>query len=327
MSKLKLKLMILAIAGILAILTIPSAVYAANENIEMVQQDSNNYLIYIKDNLNTDLKFAFSNDKNSNKDTLIFKKAETDSTEEGANKIAFVDESTINLFKNTTYMWAKDEKDNFILEGIQIDLKKAITNQDLLQAANVTKIIDVDTTKVNTKQEVIDGKTITTTTGKVVMNNKKASHQYVLTKIDESEEYANLMNLATRISKLNDSTDMYTKINVYRNFVNTLNNLKPSSKADWKTVENNEINQPVETVNGEKYILWLTEKDGNHVKEDVQFLTSYRTESEEKAIEKITTKLPVTYDNNTLLIVLAILVLIAIAVLIKIKSLSKKQEN
>ena len=50
-------------------------------------------------------------------------------------------------------------------------------------------------------------------------------------------------------------------------------------------------------------------------------------ESEEKIMEKITTKLPITYDNNTLLIVLGILVVLTTVVFIRIRILNKKQEK
>ena len=44
-------------------------------------------------------------------------------------------------------------------------------------------------------------------------------------------------------------------------------------------------------------------------------------------MEKITTKLPITYDNNTLLIVLGILVVLTTVVFIRIRILNKKQEK
>jgi ABC-type multidrug transport system fused ATPase/permease subunit len=50
-------------------------------------------------------------------------------------------------------------------------------------------------------------------------------------------------------------------------------------------------------------------------------------ESEEKIVEKITTKLPVTYDNNILLIVLVILIIAIVIVALRVKSLNKKEEK
>ena len=103
MIKLKTKLIISAMVFTLTLIIMQLSVYATNENIEIVQNNQNDYLIYVKNNLSTDFEFAFSNNKNEDKALLSFKKAETDSTEE-ANKIAFVDSTTINLFTNPTYM-------------------------------------------------------------------------------------------------------------------------------------------------------------------------------------------------------------------------------
>ena len=57
---------------------------------------------------------------------------------------------------------------------------------------------------------------------------------------------------------------------------------------------------------------------------DVQFMTSKY--EEEKVTEKITTKLPVTYDDNRLLIVLAVLVIATIVVSVRISSLKKEEK-
>ena len=83
MIKSKTKLIISAIVFTLVIIAMQLSIYATNENVEIVKKSSNDYLIYIKDNLDTDFSFAFSNNKNEDKALLTFKKAETDSTEEG----------------------------------------------------------------------------------------------------------------------------------------------------------------------------------------------------------------------------------------------------
>ena len=152
----------------------------------------------------------------------------------------------------------------------------------------------------------------------------EGEYSYIL--IKESEEYAKLTDLATRISKFNSETNMYTQIQVYSEFFNKSKELAPDNAAEWIKVENNEILQPEDSENGEKYILWIKEENSTTQKLDIQFLTSHKEYSEEKIIETITTKLPVTYDNNTLLIVLAILIVAIIAVLIRIKVLNKKEK-
>ena len=326
MIKLKTKLIILAMVFTLALITMQSSIYAANENIEIVQKNNNDYLIYVKDNLNSDFKFAFSNNKNEDKALLTFKKAETDSTE-GANKIAFVNSTTINLFTNPTYMWVKDNNGNYIIDGIQIDLKEAIDAKKLSDISNITKVIPADTNLTNTIETAVDGKKITTTVGKVVLPKTKGSYEYIIVKLPYLTEYENLMKLATRISNFNNETDMYTKISIYKDFNKLIEELRPNSDSNWTKVENNEIEQPKDAEDGTQYVLWINENNENDSKQDVQFLNSTKEVSEEKKTEKITTKLPVTYDNNILLIALTILVIVAIIVGVRIKTLSKRKKQ
>ena len=326
MIKLKTKLIISAMVFTLALITMQLSIYAANENIEIVQKNNNDYLIYVKDNLNSDFKFAFSNNKNEDKALLTFKKAETDSTEE-SNKIAFVNSTIINLFTNPTYMWVKDNNENYIIDGIQIDLKESIDAKKLSDMSNITKVIPADTNQTNTTETEVGGKKITTTIGKAVLPKTKGSYEYIIVKLPYMDEYENLMKLATRISEFNNETDMYTKISIYKDFNKLLEELRPNSDSNWTKVENNEIEQPKDAEDGTQYVLWINENNGNDSKQDVQFLTSTKKVSEEKITEKITTKLPVTYDNNLLLVVLVILVILAIVAGIRIKTLSKRKKQ
>lgn len=326
MSKLKSKLIISAIIFLLTIVAMQLSIYASNENVEIVKKSDTDYLIYVKDNLNKSFKFAFSNNQNEDKTSLTFKEAETDSTAENANKIAFVNSTTISIFENPTYMWVKDEHENYIIDGIQIELKQAIDNKELEDISKTTKKIPVDAEQTKTTKNEVDGKTITTTVGKVVLPETKGNYEYIIVKLPYSTEYENLVKLATKISKFNNETDMYTKIGVYKEFSELVNELKPNSTSNWIKAKSNEIEQPENAEDGTQYVLWINEKNGNSVKQDIQILTSQKEVSEEKIVETITTKLPVTYDNNTLLIVLAILILATIVVCIRIKSLSKKEK-
>ena len=327
MIKSKSKLIISAIVFILVLITMQLSIYAANENIEILEKTNTDYLIYIKDNLTTDFEFAFSNDKDADKTTLTYKKAETDSNKANANKIAYVNTTTIELFKNPTYMWVKDANENYILNGIQVDLEQAINESELKVIENITKVIPANIEKETTTEIDKNDKKIITTVGKVVLPETKGSYEYVLVKLPNSDEYNTLMSIATRISKFNNETDIYTKINVYKEFDRLVTKLQPDSTANWVKVDENEIKQPVDAEDGTQYVLWINEKNEEASKQDVQFLTSYKEVSEEKIIEKITTKLPVTYDNNVLLIVLAILIIATVVVCIRIKTLSKKEKQ
>ena len=67
MNNLKLKLILVTTIIFLGIVAMQTSVLGTNENIELLKKQSGDYLIYIKDNLNTDFEFAFSNNKNKAK--------------------------------------------------------------------------------------------------------------------------------------------------------------------------------------------------------------------------------------------------------------------
>lgn len=329
MKKTIFKLILLIIAFLLSIVIMQNSVWATNENIEILEKSNGDYLIYIKDNLNNDFEFAFSNVANVDKNSLSYMNSETDGIGENANKIAYVNSVTKALFNQPTYMWARIGT-NYILEGVQVDLSKAMHEYNLQYVASLTKEIEVDTTKTNTVKKMIEEKEITKTVGKVILTNinENANYSYILVKLPNTQEYNKLMNLVAIVSKFNSTTNMYKRINVYKEFLNTFNNLIPSYTDNWIDIQENEILQPEDAEDGEQYILWIKESQNDQtIKLDIQFLTSHKKYSEEKIMETITTKLPITYDNNILLIALVILVLVSVTVYIRIKTLKNKEEK
>lgn len=320
MKKLKTKLIILAIVFCLLIAIMQISVYATNENVKIVKESATDYLIYIKNNLDTDFSFAFSN---SNTEPTDYTNCGTDSTDAGANKIAFINNSITTKYGGTAYIWAKAGS-NYLLNGVQIDLTDSITQANLNFADNITKAINVDTTQITETKETINDIEKTTKLGKIVLL-QTGNFEYQLVKLPNSIEYNNFMNLADRISKFNSSTNIYTKIEVYKEFYDLYLQLSQALVAsDWTAVNGTEIVQPLDSENGEQYILWLKNSNGTI---DTQFLTSSKEVSEEKIVETITTKLPVTYDNNILLIILVILVIPTIIIGMRIKMLKSKEEK
>lgn len=307
-----LNLKIMFIVGIfLLVLLLALPVKAANENIQIVKQSGTDYLIYINGHLNEAFEFAFSEDET---EPTVYLASAKDSNE-GGNFIAYVNEYTTA----SKYLWAKDSEGTFV-NGIEVDLNTAIPVDDLEEIQNVTKKIAVDTTKIQVEEKEINGNNVTVTTGKVVLK-EEGNYEYQIVKLPNTDNYNELMDLAERISKINTETDMYSKLVLYTRFNALYNELSSElDNDDWNNVENQEILQPEDTKNGDKYILWIKGEDIL----DAQFLTSKY--DEEKVIEKITTKLPVTYDNNTLLVVLAILVIAIVAVSVRIKSLKKENK-
>lgn len=314
MQNLKLKIIFLVgIFSLILLLGLP--VNAANENVQLVKQTETDYLIYINGNLDSSFEFAFSDDNTADKEILTYLSAATDSAE-GGNYIAYINSYTTE----NKYMWAKDAEGTYFVEGVELDLSEAIPADELTAIQNVTKKIAVDTEQVQVEEKTIDGNQVTVTTGKVVFENE-GNYEYQIVKLPSTTEYNELMDLAERISKINSTTDMYTKLGLYTRFNNLYNELSSALlEKNWVEVENQEILQPEDTENGDKYVLWI--REGNTI--DAQFLTSKYVE--EKVTEEITVKLPVTGDNNILLIVLGILVVAIIVVSIRIKSLKKENK-
>ena len=125
------------------------------------------------------------------------------------------------------------------------------------------------------------------------------------------------MKTAEKIANDKIENNMYAKLEVANKFSNYYNRLVPDiDDANWIKVNNNTILQPEESHNGEQYILWLKTENNRENKIDVQFLTCFEDYKPEVISEKITTKLPVTYDNPILFIILAVLVVAFVVVLI-----------
>ena len=168
MIKLRLKLFIsMILAIVIGIFAFQTSSNASNENIEIIQKDTNDYIIYVKDCLDKEFQFSFSDNKNESQENLKFKKAETDSSKENANKIAYVNKATINLFNKTTYMWIKDEQGKIIVNGVEINLKDSIKEEELKDISNITKIIPINIEQTTSSITDKNGKTVTKKIGNV----------------------------------------------------------------------------------------------------------------------------------------------------------------
>lgn len=314
----KNKLMVSTIIAILfiSIFGMIYTVNGANENIQIVKKSGNKYLIYISGHMNLQFEFAFSNDQGANKETLGYKSSILDSTSE-ENNVAYIDNSLYSAyFSGKTYLWARDLSGKYFAEGVEIDLSKAIEESNVNLINNLTKIIKVDTKNTITTSEVVNEVKVTKTVGKVDVLEEGTTY-YQLVKLPASEEHNEFMKTAEKIANDKIENNMYAKLEVANKFSNYYNKLVPNvDDAKWIKVNNNTILQPEKSHDGEQYILWLkTEKNGEN-KIDVQFLTCFEDYKPEVISEKITTKLPVTYDNPILFIILAVLVVALVVVLI-----------
>ena len=317
----KNKFLITILVGICMLLCMPALSYATNEDLVIVKQSESEYIIYMKQYLKHEFEFAFSNDKLVDVATLSFTKSALDTSETEANNIAYVESGNFAMFANTTYMWIKVNGEIKVSER-EINLSDNITKANLELVGTTSKTIPVTLEQeevVNKENE--EGTKITETIGVAKLAQEITDAKYQIIKRNASENTEALYELAELIEK-NAFTDIYTEITASKEFyellTSELNNLK---EEDWKVVENNTIKQPADAQNGEQYILYVSA--GN--KADVHFLTSYREYKEEYVKEQITTLLPHTYDNNTILIALGIVVVAIILVTVRIIILKKKE--
>ena len=314
----KTKLTVSTIIAILfiSILGMIYTVNGANENIQIIKKSGNEYLIYISEHMDSQFEFAFSNDQGADKETLGYKSSILDSTSE-KNNVAYIDNSLYTTyFSGKTYFWARDLSGKYFAEKVEVDLSKAIEESNVNLINNLTKIIKVDTKNTITTSEVVNEVKVTKTVGKVDVLEEGTTY-YQLVKLPASEDYNEFMKTAEKIANDKIENNMYAKLEVANKFSNYYNRLVPDiDDANWIKVNNNTILQPEESHNGEQYILWLKTENNRENKIDVQFLTCFEDYKPEVISEKITTKLPVTYDNPILFIILAVLVVAFVVVLI-----------
>lgn len=166
-----------------------------------------------------------------------------------------------------------------------------------------------------------DGIKITETVGVAKISENITDGEYILISRKNTEDTERLFALAELIEK-NEFTDMYTQISASKEFYeSSIKQLEDLDIEKWNEIIESKIEQPKDAQTGDQYILYL--KSGNSV--DIHFLTSYREFEEEYIKEQITTILPYTYDNNTILIVLGIVIIAIIIVSIRIVILNKKE--
>lgn len=314
--KTKLTVSIIIAILFISILGMIYTVNGANENIQIIKKSGNEYLIYISEHMDSQFEFAFSNDQGADKETLGYKSSILDSTSE-KNNVAYIDNSLYTTyFSGKTYFWARDLSGKYFAEKVEVDLSKAIEESNVNLINNLTKIIKVDTKNTITTSEVVNEVKVTKTVGKVDVLEEGTTY-YQLIKLPASEDYNEFMKTAEKIANDKIENNMYAKLEVANKFSNYYNRLVPDiDDANWIKVNNNTILQPEESHNGEQYILWLKTENNRENKIDVQFLTCFEDYKPEVISEKITTKLPVTYDNPILFIILAVLVVAFVVVLI-----------
>ena len=350
MNRISAKLLgIFAIFLFIAI--VPIAVFATNEDISIVstinEDAKQEYTIYIKEMSTQNFKYAFTNIENADPNGIDLSYINS-VPDLGGNQAAFLDAVTYEKLSennNTIYMWAKitDQEGNeeLVLEKVQLDLTQALTDESLEQVETLTERIEVeiadsqdDTTTI--RNENVDGVDEVANVGyvKIADDDQNATYYYNMVKLpSENQQYNQLNTLVEQLNGEYNELDMYSKVQMATEFNNLFAAVTDS--AEWTEVENMTINQDEESEAGDKYIVLLrkvAKVDGEDVTTlDVQFLTADDDYEPNVIIEEVvtqeTTRLPITYDNIALFVVLGIIVVLVVLVFIRMKKLNKQNEE
>ena len=319
---------ILAALTMIIILLIALPIFAADDELLIYKNSEKEYLIYLKGNLKNEFEFAFSNNKDSKKDELLFYQSAKDTDDDEANTIVYIDEELYdNYFAKNTYLWVRTNDGKYIIEAKLLNIKNAISENDIENANSITKRVSVDTTQVYEKpEENVDGVKVTKTVGKIVVK-EKGKNFYQIVKVTENEDYAEFAKIIKDIVDGKASNEFYNKLETANTLVSLYNKLLQDVKnKNWKEASNNEILQPEEAKENDEYIIWIKNENNGLVKQDVQLLTSFEDYKPEVISEKVVSKLPVTADDPTLFIILAFLVLSIVIVIIAKIIVSKKEK-
>lgn len=307
MKKCKSKILVIVLLIILLLSILQINSLATNSNILIIQQNENQYMIYIESMINQEFEFAFSNSKEETNLNYIAFAEDT-----SGNNVAYVDSELKDSFFGTedTYLWVKTSE-GIVINGEKITLNDSKTIEELNQIMDLTKRITVESTAEEEKIK-INGK-------------QDETYYYQFCVVNSSEEYTRLMNLVNKMSEFDENTNVFLKLQTH----NELNELYKSlysklNNKDWVKAENLEITKPYGATENQQYVLWL--KDGNE-NVDVQFLTAYEktvtTVSEKANIKQVKSQLPYTFDETTTLFIILGAVTIAIIVILAYKKVNK----
>ena len=327
-----------AIVLFIMLMLVPMIVLAVTneENIQIIsntdeQGKVTKYIVYIQDLMGTNFASAVSDIDNAPEQDLKFVTAR-DGEE---NYVAQIKADAVT--GDTTYLYVKYNQDNQEkTDVIKLDLSKALDKTDMEYVENTTKRIGTDTVKdlVEIDEEINGVQTKLTVGGLKITDTDNATYQYQLTKVTDNTPYSRLFTLANQL--LNEETynaeNMYSKIQLTSEFYTLYNQLIEG--ATWTAVENNEIRQPSDAVEGNQYVVLIrkTAENGTvttDAKLMVSDLTPYeqREDVEETRVVQETAKLPITGDSIVLFVALAMVVIALIIVFARMNKLNKKEDK
>lgn len=347
MKKFKTKLATLIIAILIMAFILPIQVLGANaeltdENLadyslQIIKTDNGDYIVYIKDLQNKEFEFTITQSSETKEFDLNYEKSLQD---DAGNEVVFVSEEDYKgISEKDNYLYVRKDGETLI-NGEKLDFNSAFTKSQMEYVENTMKTEKTEQriateliTDIIEKDEIVNEVKIKVTVGGLkVIEKENSKYYYGITKLPKAE-YDTLKELADRINEEYETTDMYSKIELAKEFYEAYNSL--ASKQDWKEVEASIIMQPDDAQKGEQYVVYLKEVNENQEEViDVRIMTSYREYEEEKIpartetkVVKETAKLPITGDSIVLFVILAVILFVAIIVFVRMKNLQNKEEQ
>ena len=322
---------ILVMAFILPIQVLGADAETADYSVQIIETDNGDYIVYIKDLQNTEFKFAITQSPDTKEIDLNY---EEQSEDDEGNKVVFISAKEYEeISEKDNYLYVKNDEET-IINGEKLDFDSAFTKSQVEYVEKTTKRIETElVTDIIEKDEVVEGVKIKTTVGGLkIIENEGSKYYYTITKLS-TVEYDTLKELADRINEEYETIDMYSRIELAKEFYELYNTL--AEKQKWQEVEDLTIMQPNDAQKGEQYIVYLKEVNENQEEIiDLKLMTSYREDEEEKIpgrtenkIVKETTKLPITGDSMILFVVLLAIIVAAVIVFVRMKKLQNQEDG
>lgn len=330
MRKVQKKLAGIIIAIIMITFVMPLHVLATNEGLQIVKTDNEDYIIYVKDLQKTSFEFAVAQSPDTKELDINYIKSLED---DGGNQVVFVSkEKYEEISQKDNYLFIR-KNGEVIVKGERLDFAEAFSKDQIQRVESTTKRIETElVTDIIEKDEEVNGVKIKITVGGLkIVAKENAKYFYAITKLP-TEQYDTLKQLADKINKDYEEIDMYSKIELTKQFSDIYEKL--AEKQEWQEVENLTIMQPNDAQKGEQYIVYLKEIDENQNEIiDMKLMTSYREDEEEKIpgrtetkVVKETSKLPITGDSIILFVILGVILFVAILVFIRMKKLQNEKK-
>lgn len=327
----EIKIVIGAILALVIVMLAMPVFAVTNDNLIIVEKSEKEYMIYIEGVSENQFQFAFSLTSDDVESNLNYKNSTVDTENEGTY-VAYIDEEAYDTYFTTGegYLYVKDMEDKGLMSGEKVDLARMLSRFDLAMIDMTGEMIPTDKTGSFSESNNDKGYDSTTTAGTVKIANPDngATYYYDLVKVTGGE-YETLFNLAEKLGNGEGSAiEILKDSKEYRELY-----LKLLEERDYKVMEDYTVVEPLDTKNGDRYILFLKEEFDvtGETYLDINYLIStYDYDNEvigEQTIEEVV-NLPVTYDNITLLVIFGILfVLIVIAVAAKVIVNRKGKSN